>query len=445
MKLKVVVYFLLISFVLTSCSVQVRDVKTTTKPPSKKTYSTVKLPDTPKTKQSTNPIREDKINYFDSKAIIEAVNYGLSESDKNYITQEAQILDIEVPRDEDVEYFINYFTTTKKSFTENALKRANYFLPMVKRIFLQEGLPQEIAYLAVVESGFNPYATSPSNAAGIWQFIPSTARRFGLRIDEFVDERRDPYKSTVAAAKYLKSLYSMFGNWELAIAGYNCGEKCVAKRLEAYNGITYKDIKDYLPSETREYVPRFFAILLIANNPEKYGLDTRSNIYDVINFTADKEINLLDLAKEKNIDYDILKFYNAHLKTDVAFEGININLPKIDTASFDRRFITSPPPKMYANNRKPRESPKTIPEPKQENIVVSLIESDKDKPEIIKASYKVKKYIVKPGDTLYSIAKRYGTDVETIKRLNNLEDNTISVGMELTVPWLKEERQDLFL
>ncbi|WP_028950685.1 lytic transglycosylase domain-containing protein [Sulfurihydrogenibium subterraneum] len=433
MKLRLLAYLLLMSFILTSCSVQVREVKTTTKLPYKKNYSVAKASDTPKVKQNISPTIEDKTNYSDSKAIIEAVKYGLSESDKNYITQEAKILGIEIPNDEDVEYFINYFTTTKKSFTENALKRANYFLPMVKSIFIQEGLPPEMAYLAVVESGFNPYATSPSNAAGIWQFIPSTAKRFGLRIDEFVDERRDPYKSTVAAAKYLKSLYSMFGSWELAIAGYNCGEKCVAKRLEAYNGITFKDIKDYLPNETKEYVPRFFAILLIANNPEKYGLDTKFNVYDVINFTADREINLLDLAKEKNIDYDILKFYNAHLKTDTAFEGINVNIPKIDTASFDRRFITSPPPRIYATSRKPKENPKVVPENKQENII-TLLELDKDKPEIVKASYKIKKYTVRPGDTLYSIAKRYGTDVETIKRLNNLEDNTISVGMELIIP-----------
>ncbi len=422
----------LIGFVITSCSVQVKDVKNSYKPQPKKIYTTTQKEKIVKIEIEE---KEESVDTNDSKAIVEAIKYGLNESEKNYITQEAKILGISIPNDKDIEYFINYFTTTKRSFTENALRRANYFLPMVKRVFIKEGLPEELAYLAIVESGFNPYATSPSNAAGIWQFIPSTGKRFGLRIDEYVDERRDPYKSTVAAAKYLKFLYNLFGNWELAIAGYNCGEKCVSKRLESNNTNSFKDIKNSLPTETSQYVPRFFAILLIANNPEKYGLDTRSNIYDVINFTADREIHLSELSQEKKIDYDILKFYNAHLKSDVAFEGININLPKLDTSNFDRRFITTPPPKLYVTNKKstPKTTSNDTTNKKEENVIVSLIET-KSNPEIVKTSYKKKVHIVSPGDTLYSISKKYGVDVETIKRLNNLEDNTIYVGMELVIP-----------
>ncbi|WP_297888112.1 lytic transglycosylase domain-containing protein [Sulfurihydrogenibium sp.] len=435
MKFLKLIYAFSIGLFLSSCSVQVKDVKKSYKPPKKVDYKYTYTQNTnTKIQNSTTSNNNINTDSNDSKTVLEAIKYGLSETEKNYITQEAKILGIQIPDDQDIEYFINYFTTTKKSFTENALKRANYFLPMVKRIFMQEGLPPELAYLAVVESGFNPYATSPSNAAGIWQFIPSTGRRFGLRIDEYVDERRDPYKSTIAAAKYLKFLYNMFGSWELAIAGYNCGEKCVAKRLEANNTTNFKDIKYNLPSETSEYVPRFFAILIIANNPEKYGLDTKSNVYDVVNFTADREIHLSELSQEKKIDYDILKFYNAHLKTDVAFEGININLPKLNTAEFDRRFITTPPPKLYANNKK--SSPKNqvvAPENKEENIVVSLIDT-KINPTFTKTNYKRKVHIVSQGETLYSIAKKYGVDVETIRKANNLEDNTIYVGMELVIP-----------
>ncbi|MGC9188197.1 MAG: transglycosylase SLT domain-containing protein [Sulfurihydrogenibium sp.] len=433
-----IVYILLIGLFLTSCSVQVKEAKKgVSKPVVKKTHTESYVSyNKIETKTKDIPSNEDtkETDIKDSKSVIKVIKYTLNESDKTYINQEAKILGIDIPDDQDIEFFVNYFTTTKKSFTENALKRANYFLPMVKRIFLQEGLPEELAYLAVIESGYNPYATSPANAAGIWQFIPSTAKRFGLRIDEYVDERRDPYKSTIAAAKYLKFLYNSFGSWELAIAGYNCGEKCIAKRLEASNSTSFKDIKNTLPSQTSEYVPRFFAILLIASNPEKYGLDTKSNVYDVVNFTADREIHLLDLSREKNIDYDILKFYNAHLKNDVAFEGINVNLPRLDTSSFDRRFITSPPPKLYANSKKISPKPDNTSEPKiEEENIASLITS-KDKPEIVKTNYKKRVYTVVKGDTLYSIAKRFGVNVETLKKLNNLEDNNIRVGMELVIP-----------
>jgi membrane-bound lytic murein transglycosylase D len=329
-------------------------------------------------------------------------------------------------------------------------------MPMVRKIFRQEGLPEELAYLAVVESGFNPFATSSMNAAGIWQFIPSTGRRFGLRIDDYIDERRDPYKSTIAAAKYLKTLYNMFGSWELAIAAYNCGENCVAKRLESSSATSFSEIKNILPSQTKEYVPRFFAILLIANNPEKYELDVKTNIYDVINFTADREINLNDLAQEKKVDYDILKFYNAHLKKDIAFEGININLPKLDYAvTFDRRFITTQPiaKNKTSENRyvakTSNSKPSTEPAPivsqtqpsKSENSSESLISPIKtsEKPEIVKTSYttssnKENAYIVQKGDTLLSIARKFGISVDVLRIVNNLESDNIKVGQELLIP-----------
>jgi membrane-bound lytic murein transglycosylase D len=330
-------------------------------------------------------------------------------------------------------------------------------MPMVRKIFRQEGLPEELAYLAVVESGFNPFATSSANAAGIWQFIPSTARRFGLRIDDYIDERRDPYKSTIAAAKYLKTLYNMFGSWELAIAAYNCGEKCIANRLESSSATSYSEIKDILPPQTKEYVPRFFAILLIANSPEKYGLDVKTNIYDVSNFIADREISLTDLAQEKKIDYDILKFYNAHLKKDIAFEGININLPKLDyAATFDRRYITTQPIAKSKTSKNMHvakaSSPKSSSEliqtidsqtqpSKSENDSESLISLIKtsEKPEIVKISYKSSSnkeniYIVQKGDTLFSIARKFGVSVDVLKNLNNLEDENIKVGQELLIP-----------
>ena len=448
MRYKFILLFVLIGFLIQSCSVQVKEKKSSTFKDTYKPKTVVKNKNKEKIESKTSENNNTK----------NEVLIAITEEDKNFVKKEASALNMQIPDDKDIDYFIDYFTTTKKYFTENALKRANYFMPMVRKIFRQEGLPEELAYLAVVESGFNPFATSSANAAGIWQFIPSTGKRFGLRIDEYIDERRDPYKSTIAASKYLKTLYNMFGSWELAIAAYNCGEKCVAKRLESSSATSFSEIKDILPLQTKEYVPRFFAILLIANNPEKYGLDVKTNIYDVINFTADREINLNDLSQEKKVDYDILKFYNAHLKKDIAFEGININLPKLDyAATFDRRFITTQPiaKNKTSENRylAKTSNPKPSTEPaqtivsqtqpaKSENDSESLISLIKtsEKPEIVKTSYKSSSnkenvYIVQKGDTLFSIARKFGVSVDVLRNLNNLEDNNIKVGQELLIPW----------
>jgi membrane-bound lytic murein transglycosylase D len=447
MRYKFILLFVLIGFLIQSCSVQVKEKRNSTFKDTYKPKTVVK-----KENKEKNESKTSENNNTKNEVLV-----AITEEDKSFVKREASALNMQIPDDKDIDYFIDYFTTTKKYFTENALKRANYFMPMVRKIFRQEGLPEELAYLAVVESGFNPFATSSANAAGIWQFIPSTGRRFGLRIDEYIDERRDPYKSTIAAAKYLKTLYNMFGSWELAIAAYNCGEKCVAKRLESSSATSFSEIKDILPSQTKEYVPRFFAILLIANNPEKYGLDVKTNIYDVMNFTADREISLTDLEQEKKVDYDILKFYNAHLKKDIAFEGININLPKLDyAATFDKRFITTQPiakNKISENryvaktsNPKPSSEPaqtivsQTQPS-KSENDSESLISLIKtsEKPEIVKTSYKPSSnkenvYIVQKGDTLFSIARKLGVSVDVLRNLNNLEDNNIKVGQELLIP-----------
>jgi len=447
MRYKFIILLVFIGFLIQSCSVQVKEKKSSTFKDTYKPKTVVKKENKEKIELKTSEINNKK----------NEVLIVITEEDKNFIEKEASALNMQIPADKDIDYFIDYFTTTKKYFTENALKRANYFMPMVRKIFRQEGLPEELAYLAVVESGFNPFATSPANAAGIWQFIPSTGRRFGLRIDDYIDERRDPYKSTIAAAKYLKTLYNMFGSWELAIAAYNCGEKCVAKRLESSSATSFSEIKETLPSQTKEYVPRFFAILLIANNPEKYGLDVKTNVYDVINFTADREINLNDLAQEKKVDYDILKFYNAHLKKDLAFEGININLPKLDyAATFDRRYITTQPiaknktseNRYVAKTSNPKPSselvqtivPQTQPS-KSENDSESLISLIKtsEKPEVVKTSYKPSSnkeniYIVQKGDTLFSIARKFGVSVDVLRNLNNLESDNIKVGQELLIP-----------
>ena len=155
-----------------------------------------------------------------------------------------------------------------------SLARSGRYLPMMRRIFAEHGLPQDLIYIALVESGFSPYARSPKDAVGIWQFIEGTAKRYGLKVNDRVDERQDPEKSTRAAARYLHDLYQQFGCWYLSAAGYNAGENRVEGVMNRH------DIQDFwvmaqkklLPEETCNYVPQIVAAALIAKDPEKYGM-----------------------------------------------------------------------------------------------------------------------------------------------------------------------------
>ena len=171
-----------------------------------------------------------------------------------------------------VKEFIYYFQK-EEEFTKKSLKRSKLYLPLLKSIFKENNLPEDLVFLAFIESGFNPYAYSRSGACGIWQFMRSTAKRYGLQVDLWVDERRDPEKSTRAAAKYLKDLYSKFGDWYLAVTAYNAGEQKVAQAIKKYKTTEYWSLrnKPYLKLESRNFVPKLLAAILIAKNPEKYG------------------------------------------------------------------------------------------------------------------------------------------------------------------------------
>jgi soluble lytic murein transglycosylase-like protein len=181
--------------------------------------------------------------------------------------------DVPVATNKEVKAYLVYFTTDRKQTMRNYLSRSTRYLPMIREIFQEHGLPEDLAYLAMIESGFNPCAYSPAHASGMWQFIAGTGRRYGLAIDNYVDERRDPIKSTHAAAKYLLDLYKQFGSWYLAAASYNCGEGRVKREIDASNHKNFWDLSDNrcLPTETKNYVPQMIAATIIAKNPEKFG------------------------------------------------------------------------------------------------------------------------------------------------------------------------------
>jgi membrane-bound lytic murein transglycosylase D len=212
---------------------------------------------------------------------VQAIADRLAEDDKEESIRDAfvhgpeELDDLAVPVvfREAVDHYIAYFTISKRKMFASWLRRANQYAPLLRKILRDHDLPEDLVYLAMIESGFNPKAYSRAKASGPWQFISETGGRYGLRIDHWVDERRDFEKATVAAAQYLKDLFDRFGCWYLAASGYNAGEGRVERAIQRHNTSDYFQLYRYntLPRETREYIPQLIAAATISENPEKYG------------------------------------------------------------------------------------------------------------------------------------------------------------------------------
>jgi membrane-bound lytic murein transglycosylase D len=214
--------------------------------------------------------------------------------------------------------FIGFFQKQADSFFMRSLGRSTTYADMMKKIFREKNLPEELFYLALIESGFNPKAFSRAKASGIWQFIGKTAKRFGLKVDKWVDERRDPEKATHAAAEYLKSLYAMFNNWDLATASYNAGEGKILKAMKKANSQDFWKISQHriLKKETKEYVPMFLAAVTIAQDPQKYGFQdieySPPLVYEKV--TVPPATSLVIIAKAAELDLSEVKALNPALK-----------------------------------------------------------------------------------------------------------------------------------
>jgi len=234
-----------------------------------------------------------------------------------------------------VQAYLRAFSNGQKAVFAVYLSRSGRYLPMMRRIFRERGLPQDLVYLALIESGFNPWARSPAAAVGPWQFIEGTARRYGLKVNDWVDERRDPEKATRAAASYLQDLFRQFGCWYLAAAGYNAGEHRVEGALLRNDEDTFWALarKGLLPRETCQYVPQFIAAALIARNPAKYGFDQvayqRPFACELVRVPGGTDLRRF--AQVLEIDYQDLKELNPELKRDQTpreAKGYLLKIPK---------------------------------------------------------------------------------------------------------------------
>jgi membrane-bound lytic murein transglycosylase D len=311
---------------------------------------------------------------------------------------------------EDVEKEIRSFQTIERSFFIRSYQRSGFYLPTIKRYLKDAGLPQELAWLPLVESGFQVHALSRARALGLWQFIPSTGYKYGLNRDLWVDERMSVEKSTRAAIAYMKDLHSIFGDWLTVLAAYNCGEGRVLKVISTQQ-INYLDrfwdLYHMLPYETARYVPRFLATLHIIRDPKKYGMDLEGDV-------------------ACPIEYEVVKTYKSMRLQDVA---LNLNIPK--------ETLTLLNPELRHQQTPDKEYSLKIPAGlgKQYAMVENQIEEAR--PPVYERT-KGKKYVkhrVRSGETVQTISKQYGVPAKTILAYNGLSaDAKLKSGKVIRVP-----------
>jgi membrane-bound lytic murein transglycosylase D len=392
--------------------------------------------------------------------------------------------DIDIPLNSRVLAYVELFTGRLKGYLQEGLSRGAQYLPMIQDVFRAEGLPLDLAYVPLIESAFKPDALSRAKAKGMWQFMRGTALENGLTHDWYIDERADPEKATHAAAKYLKTLYAMFDDWHLALASYNGGPGRVQRAVKRAGRTDFWQLSassKYLPRETRDYVPLILAAIVIARNPAQYEMDVQPiepPLFETVSVSSAVDIrriaewagtpvqDIQDLNPElrrwttpiRATDYELkvpmgaATLINAKLAEqgtdDLAplshytvkknetllsiAKKLGVNRSDLAEANYlsttsrlqtGQQLIIPRAPALLAG-RSPAPS-----SPAASDAVLASREVEKTDDDLPART----KHRVAPGETLFSIAKRYGTTVELIKETNHLRSNVIQVGQRLVI------------
>lgn len=354
-----------------------------------------------------------------------------------------------------VHSFVDYFIYKKPSFTKKMLERKNFYFPIFEKYLAKYNMPDELKYLSMLESGLNPKAISHAKAVGLWQFMKPTGKDFGLRVDEYVDDRMDIEKSTEAACKYFRQLYNIFGDWELVLASYNTGPGNLRRAIRRAGNITnYWQLHPYLHKDTRAYVPQFTAIMYMMHHADEYGIFPEEIMEPmaVEKVIIDGYLDLETFSNMSGISIDDIQKHNPSILKGVLpshSRGFELKIPVENYAYFEanRQMILDSAqrqngvPVMLASNKDVIENGVIIiggGSARASNDNETIVE-ESDKPEKaedeIKKIRKVKKktYTVKRGDVLNRIADKYDVDMYDLKVWNHLKSSKIMVGQKLVI------------
>lgn len=375
--------------------------------------------------------------------------------------------DIPLTLNKKVEYFINYFQTRGRRVFARWLSRSERYIPMMKQVLKKEGIPEDLVYLAMIESGFSPNAYSVASAVGPWQFMSATGKHYALRIDQWIDERRDPLKSTIAAAMYLKELYGIFNkDWYLAAAGYNAGENKILRAINMYDSRDFWQLSkgSYLKRETKDYVPRLLSAAIIAKDPARYGFADVAYLppieFDTVVIPSRTDLELV--ARICDVPFQTIRELNPELRgwcTPPDYRNFELKLPLGKKGMFEAEYAKVPEEKRFVENvlytrfksgkrdtlvsvagrfgstpqalaelnhlrKRARLKGKTLIVPVLTASVNSREEAKPERAEVRKENSRefIKYYIVKEGDTLIALARRFNVSAGLLAAWNNLKE-----------------------
>jgi membrane-bound lytic murein transglycosylase D len=313
--------------------------------------------------------------------------------------------ELPVQYNERVHEYVELYAQRRKSAFSTWLRRMGRYRQMIEERLAAEGLPRELVYLPMIESAYEANAASHASAVGLWQFMSGTARSEGLEVSEYVDERRDPIRSTDAAVRHLSGLYDYFGSWYLAAAAYNTGSTRIARLIKERGYVKGSDdvfwqMEDALPRETRSYVPQLLAAAIVAENATHFGIAATPDEpirFDVVNVGSATELRAVARAAATSLDQ--IKALNPHFIKGITppYRTSEVRIPLGSATEFEAAF-------------------ERIPKSERTRALTST-------------------YVVKSGDTLSGIARKYGTTVAAIKRINTIKRaDALSIGRKLEIP-----------
>lgn len=393
---------------------------------------------------------------------LDELKEGAADLSELRLPDDLPVSDLPLTLNSQVEAFINQFQGRGKASFSRWLARAARYTPMMKEVFRKEGLPEDLVYVAMIESGFTVHARSVANAVGPWQFMSATGRRYSLRIDQWIDERKDPVKATVAAALYLKDLSGMFnGDWYLATAGYNAGENKIFRAIDKYNTSDFWELTkgSYLKRETKDYVPKLLAAAIVAKDPARYGFADAAAVpqieYDTVTLSGRTDLELV--ARLTGTTYQSIRDLNPalrHWSTPPNYPDFELRIPKGTKVQFEAEYAKVPEQERFSEKtlyarytasrkdsqksvarrfnisvgelaelnglgRKDRVAGKVLIVPARQSVHFA----NEGKRSVRQASNRY--YTIRKGDTLSGLARRFNVSTTLLVAWNNLKMKTV--------------------